>query len=356
MELDPDGNQSRDMLELLRQSDVVSNLFPTKWTGHTPFPDGIPFSGSFFNIFHYDYGLLNHHRDRYLVTVVAADIIPSATPKTALWVNSPTQGWINLDDRLEPGDIAIFTGEDFEELSSTLGAPFRQWNIVQEWTQPVNASASSTINPTQALPNQAIGSVWLLSFPKRWMNSLSPIYGFKTKINTRCLHSKYCFKWRNEIFEAQKSGYKVVNEVNNDVDAIGCLQEPKSPDTFDVDYPSDVEDEQTNESDTGETEDTGSPSEENEEEEALSCDEGFELFEFCTGIDLSESHTCTETLYNELELMQYLTCETFLTAQEELPLCESLGINCPEEYDGCATEPLDVQDVRRCWNGPIPQP
>ena len=31
---------------------------------------------------------------------------------------------------------------------------------------------------------------------------------------------------------------------------LGCLQEPKSPDTFDVDYPADVEDEQTDESDT----------------------------------------------------------------------------------------------------------
>ena len=41
--------------------------------------------------------------------------------KTALWVNSPTQGWVNLDKILEPGDIAIFTGEDFEELSSALG-------------------------------------------------------------------------------------------------------------------------------------------------------------------------------------------------------------------------------------------
>ena len=123
---------------------------------------------------------------------------------------------------------------------------------------------------------------------------------------------------------------------------LGCLQETKSPNTFDVDYPSDVEEEQTDDSDTGETEDTASPS---EEEQELSCDEGFELFEFCTGIALSESHTCTETLYNELELMQYLSCETFLTAQEELPLCESLGLNCPENYDGCATEPLNVKEV-----------
>lgn len=121
MELDPDGHQSRDMLELLRQSNSMSNLFPPNGLGHTPFPDGVPFSGSFFNIFHYDYGLLNHHRDRYLVTVVAADVIPSNSAKTALWVNSPNQGWVNLDERLEPGDIAIFTGEDFEELSSKLG-------------------------------------------------------------------------------------------------------------------------------------------------------------------------------------------------------------------------------------------
>ena len=120
---------------------------------------------------------------------------------------------------------------------------------------------------------------------------------------------------------------------------LGCVQEPKSPDTFDVDYSSETEDEYTDESDT--TEDTDAP-EEVEEEQELSCDEGFELLEFCTGIDISESHTCTETLYDELELMQYLSCETFLTAQEDLPLCESLGLNCPEEYDGCATEPLDA--------------
>lgn len=121
MELDPTSQLSRDTIKLLEQSDSISNLFPPNGLGHTPFPDGVPFSGSFFNIFHYDYGLLNHHRDRYLVTVVAADVIPSTSEKTALWVNSPTQGWVNLDKILEPRDIAIFTGEDFEELSSTLG-------------------------------------------------------------------------------------------------------------------------------------------------------------------------------------------------------------------------------------------
>ena len=64
---------------------------------------------------------------------------------------------------------------------------------------------------------------------------------------------------------------------------LGCLQEPKSPDTFDVDYPADVEEEQTDESDTLETEDTASPSEENEEDEALSCEEGLNSLNFVQG-------------------------------------------------------------------------
>ena len=121
IQMDPDGHRSGDMIELLQQSNAMFNLFPPNGTGHSPFPDGTPFSGSFFNIFHYNYGLLNHHRDRYLVTVVAADVNSDTTKKTALWVNSPTQGWVNLDDRLKPGDIAIFTGEDFQDLSSRLG-------------------------------------------------------------------------------------------------------------------------------------------------------------------------------------------------------------------------------------------
>ena len=123
---------------------------------------------------------------------------------------------------------------------------------------------------------------------------------------------------------------------------LGCVQETKSPDVFDVDEPSETDDNQTQDSDTAE--DTAVPE---EVEEELSCDEGFELLEFCTGVDISETHTCTETLYDELELMQYLSCEAFLNAREELPLCESLGLNCPEDYDGCATEPLDVQEVPR---------
>ena len=127
----------------------------------------------------------------------------------------------------------------------------------------------------------------------------------------------------------------------------------KSPDTFDVDYSSDTEEEQTDESDTLETEDTAVPS---DDEEELSCEEGFELFEFCTGIDLSESHTCTETLFNELELMQYLSCETFLTAQEELPLCESLGSIAPKSMMAAQRTLWMYKTSCLYWNGPIPQP
>ena len=124
-EIDPDGVKSQDLLQTLHRSEQMSNLFPPNGLGHTPFPEGVEFSGSFFNIFHYDYGLLNHHQDRYLVTVVAVDQQPSSENKTALWVQSPSAGWVNVDAHLQSGEIAIFTGEDFERVSSTMGRPIK---------------------------------------------------------------------------------------------------------------------------------------------------------------------------------------------------------------------------------------
>lgn len=79
-----------------------------------------------------------------------------------------------------------------------------------------------------------------------------------------------------------------------------------------------------------------------EEEEPLSCDEGAAYWQSCTGLPLSPSLSCTEELYDELELAQALSCDTFLEVKEELPLCLTFGLNCPEEYEGCATEPLDA--------------
>ena len=131
---------------------------------------------------------------------------------------------------------------------------------------------------------------------------------------------------------------------------LGCLQEKTDPNSvIEVEETSEIEEDDIQDSensDTTEEDDTSSPEDlENEDEEEYSCDEGFAYLESCTGIDLSDSHTCTEELYAELELIQYLSCDTFLNAQDELPFCESLGLNCPLDYDGCSTEPLDAAEV-----------
>jgi len=116
--LDPLGENSSLLQKSLLQSVNITELFPPNGLGNEPFSKGMKFSGSFFNVFHYDFGLLNAHRDRCLITIVAVDqIMEETTSKTALWAKSPDDIWINLDERVDPGEIIIFTGEDFEQLS-----------------------------------------------------------------------------------------------------------------------------------------------------------------------------------------------------------------------------------------------
>ena len=119
--LDPSGAGCADILHSLKRTEEQIDLFPPNGQGNSPFSEGVEFSGSFFNIFHYDYGLLNHHKDRYLVTAVAVQQQSPHLNKTALWAHSPTAGWVNVDEHLHAGEIAIFTGEDFEEISAKIG-------------------------------------------------------------------------------------------------------------------------------------------------------------------------------------------------------------------------------------------
>lgn len=127
--LNPEASESQEIQNAIEKSIDEQILFSPNGTGHTPFPEGVGFSSSFYNIFHYDYGLLNHHKDRYLVTVVAVNSERDCStdntdsPKTALWAQSPSAGWVNIDALLEDNEIAIFTGEDFEALSTRLGNP-----------------------------------------------------------------------------------------------------------------------------------------------------------------------------------------------------------------------------------------
>ena len=92
-----------------------------------PLSSGDPLAGTFFNLFHYDHGCLNTHRDRYLVTVICAK--PARTAKagsklahSALWVRSPSSGvWQNVDLLLTKPTWVIFVGEECTRICSQAG-------------------------------------------------------------------------------------------------------------------------------------------------------------------------------------------------------------------------------------------
>jgi hypothetical protein len=79
-----------------------------------------PFGLSFFNVFNYKEGMLNLHKDRGLLTVIA-----SARPDptgVSLWVRSPTGSFNSMDDSITNKSIvAILLGEDAEQLSACQG-------------------------------------------------------------------------------------------------------------------------------------------------------------------------------------------------------------------------------------------
>ena len=86
-----------------------------------PFSAGQSFSGSFFNLFHYDYGCLNTHKDRYLVTVIAARSVQDDTPRSALWVHSPQGAWCNVDKILPQHTLVVLIGEELSALAQECG-------------------------------------------------------------------------------------------------------------------------------------------------------------------------------------------------------------------------------------------
>jgi hypothetical protein len=87
-----------------------------------PFVHASSFSGSFFNLFHYDYGCLNTHRDRYLVTVIAASPPKTLNQHSVLWVRSPKTGeWQCVDSLVEQNSWIIFIGEELAHISTEAG-------------------------------------------------------------------------------------------------------------------------------------------------------------------------------------------------------------------------------------------
>ena len=83
------------------------------------------FSTSFFNIFNYDHGLLNAHRDRCLVTAIFVNQQRQGSgAKSALWIKGSDGSWSNTDALVADNEVVILLGEEFQELAKSVGLPF----------------------------------------------------------------------------------------------------------------------------------------------------------------------------------------------------------------------------------------
>lgn len=98
-------------------------LFGSTGEANYPFDDSSQaFGTSFFNIFHYDHGLLNSHRDRCLVTAIFVHQDSTVTqPKSALWVQGATGEWVNTDRLVQNDELIILLGEEFQALAKSAG-------------------------------------------------------------------------------------------------------------------------------------------------------------------------------------------------------------------------------------------
>ena len=93
-----------------------------------PFVGGVPaspFDASFFNLFNYDYGSLNAHVDRGLLTVVYgfSGTNVEETLRSKLWLreksaqDSTENMWVDAEVECGPDEVLLFAGEQLEKLT-----------------------------------------------------------------------------------------------------------------------------------------------------------------------------------------------------------------------------------------------
>ena len=120
----PDGMEKKR----LQQNLLASNQERLFVDTNSPFRGEEDFAGTFFNLFHYDYGCLNTHKDRYLITVIA--VLPAHSihdpdapqnQHSCLWVQSPKGEWNNVDHTVQERELIVFVGEELQRISMELG-------------------------------------------------------------------------------------------------------------------------------------------------------------------------------------------------------------------------------------------
>lgn len=88
-----------------------------------------PFSSSFFNLFNYDFGLLNIHKDRYLITCIypsrfeqlssietETDAGLNRKRRSSMWIRNKIGEWCNADNLTKSDECIVMIGEDMEAI------------------------------------------------------------------------------------------------------------------------------------------------------------------------------------------------------------------------------------------------
>ena len=84
-----------------------------------------PFAPTFFNIFNYDHGMLNEHKDRGLVTAIYIAPNPNRSSDVSqLWVGRSEDDWVAMDALVDGGQLVVFVGEELEDIGNQLGLDF----------------------------------------------------------------------------------------------------------------------------------------------------------------------------------------------------------------------------------------
>ena len=103
------------------------------------------------------------------------------------------------------------------------------------------------------------------------------------------------------------------------------------------------------------SDDTFTYQEESTEEETVelepaveySCAAGIEQWNSCFDQKMPFDLECTDSTFDELALIQSLSCDELYSSLRSLPLCDTLGLNCAEDYYGCADAQIDAHDYRQ---------
>lgn len=84
-----------------------------------------PFAHTFFNIFNYDHGMLNEHKDRGLVTAIYISPNKSGSQSVSqLWVGRGGNDWVAMDALVDGGQFVVFVGEELEAMGKQVGLDF----------------------------------------------------------------------------------------------------------------------------------------------------------------------------------------------------------------------------------------